>query len=323
MFELSRRDLILSASTAALALGVAKPFVFLGASPAAAATMEEQGFHKFMVGDVEVTALFDGAWGKDHDPNFIKGVTVEETQKALAEAGLPTDKVTIPFSVMVAKVGGKHIMFDAGTGGQLAPTAGLMAQKNMAAAGIDAAAISTIAVTHFHPDHIFGCMAKDTNAQLFPNAEIVVPAAEFKFWTDAGMIAKLPKQAQGIAARVGETFAKWKNVRQVEAEAEVVPGIRAIATPGHTPGHTSYQLSAGGKVLYVLGDVSNIPALFLKHPNWHIAFDADGDLAEKNRRAIMDRVIAEGAMIAGYHYPFPAAGTVQKDGEGYAFVPAA
>lgn len=322
MIELSRRDLILSASTAALALGLPKRFAFLGASPAAAAAAIEAGFYKFQVGDVAMTAVYDGMWPKPHDPAFIKGVSVEETKAALSAAGLNSDTVPIPFSVMAATIGGKTVLFDSGTGGQLAPSAGLLRTKNLAAAGIDAAGVQTVFLTHFHPDHIFGLMEKDTNAPLFPNAEVVAPAKEYAFWTDPALIGKLPDAFKPLAQRIQAVFPTWK-IRQVDGEAEVAPGVRTMPTFGHTPGHTSYQVSSGSKVLYVLGDVSNIPALFLKHPTWQIMFDSDGDMAAATRKAMMDRVISEGAMVAGYHYPFPAAGQIAKDGDGYAFMPLA
>ncbi|MBO0743238.1 MAG: MBL fold metallo-hydrolase, partial [Hyphomicrobiaceae bacterium] len=202
----------------------------------------------------------------------------------------------------------------AGTGNQVFPKAGALATKNMQAAGLDPAQIKTILITHFHPDHITGLMAKDTNAPIFPNAEIHVPAVDYKYWTD-------PATTAGAAKRIQAVFPGWKNVQPFEGDKEIVPGVRAIATFGHTPGHTSYQLASGSKQLIVLGDVSNIPALFVVHPEWRAAFDTDGQLAETNRRKMFDRVIADKATVAGYHFGMPGAGTIKKDGSGYVFVP--
>ncbi len=159
-------------------------------------------------------------------------------------------------------------------------------------------------------------MAKDTNAQIYPNATIYLPKDELAFWTGSSV----PQPAQAISNRVKATFPTWKNVQQVDGDKEVVPGARAIATPGHTPGHTSY-LVGSGKHLLVLGDVTNIPVLFVKNPGWHAVFDADGALAETNRRKMMDRAIADKLTVAGYHYSMPGAGTIKKDGNGYAFIP--
>jgi glyoxylase-like metal-dependent hydrolase (beta-lactamase superfamily II) len=222
--------------------------------------------------------------------------------------------------VTVVKLKGKTIMFDSGTGAQLAPTAGLISKSGLLKkAGIDPAKVSTIVVTHFHPDHIFGLMAKETNAQIFPNAEIIVPAAEYKYWT--APLSGLPEGRQGLAKRVQATFPTWKNIKQAEAGKDVVPGIRSIETYGHTAGHTSYQLGSGRNQLIVLGDVTNIPALFVKNPGWHAAFDADANLAEQSRRKIFDRIVADKATVTGYHFGLPGAGSIKKDGKGYAFVP--
>ena len=317
MITASRRDVVLSGAAAAAITGFAVPLTIIGSANAQKAPA---GFAKFKVGDIEVTTVSDGVWEKAHDPAFIKNASVDDTKAALKAAGLTDAFVPIPFTVTIVKSGGRTIMFDSGTGAQMAPTAGKFAE-NLKAAGIDPASISTIIVTHFHPDHIFGLMAKDTNAQVYPNAEIIVPAAEYAFWTDPAVIGKLPEARQGLAKRIQATLPTWKNIRQIAADADAVPGIKALASYGHTPGHTSYVMGSGDKSLIVLSDVSNIQALFVKNPGWHAAFDADPVMAEANRRKMFDRAIADKANVTGYHYGMPGAGTMAKDGTGYALVP--
>jgi glyoxylase-like metal-dependent hydrolase (beta-lactamase superfamily II) len=316
----SRRDFVLSAAAASAFFGLSRQLVL----PAEAqdAARQAKPFHAFKVGDIEIVTVSDGGWSKDHDPGFIKNASVDDTKAALKAAGLDDGKVYIPFTVTFARVKGKTIMFDAGTGGQLAPTAGALA-ANMAAAGIDPKNVSTIVVTHFHPDHIFGLMAKETNAQIYPDAEIVVPAAEYAFWTDPALIPKLPEARQGLAKRIQATLPTWKNVRQIAGGTEVLPGITAISAHGHTAGHTVYQVGSGKDQLLVLADITNIPALFAKHPEWHAAFDSDGVMAEQSRRKLFDRVVADKTIMTGYHYGMPGAGRIEKDGAGYAFVPLA
>jgi len=323
MHSISRRGFVISATTAAAAFGLIGPLEFF--TPAFAQKpdpkLTEKGFFKFKVGDIEVTQVSDGIWEKAHDEKFIKDVTVDQTKAALKASGLTDAHVPIPFTVTVIKVKDKYVMFDSGTGAQGAPTAGLIVKKEMLkAAGIDPSKISTIVVTHYHGDHIFGLMAKDTNAQLFPNAEIIMPEAEYKYWTDAGVFTTLAEPRHGLAKRIQATFPTWKNIKQVAAGKEALPGVRAVASYGHTPGHTSYLVSSKGKQLMVLGDVSNVPALNLKNPNWYF-FDQDFAVAEASRRKMFDRVVAEKLMVTGYHFGMPGAGTVSKDGKGYAFVP--
>jgi len=320
MFEMTRREMIFSAAATAAAFGLNGRLSFFGT--AHAQTAMDRGFHRYNVGDIEVTAISDGLWEKAHDANFIKGVSVDETKSALAASGLPTDFVPIPFTPNVVKTGGQVVLIDTGTGGQTGgPKAGKF-MGHLAAAGVDPGSVTHILVSHFHPDHIFGLMTKaPENKAVFPNAVIHVPAVEYKFWMDPAGLEKLPEARRPLAKRIQEIFPLMK-VEVFEGDKEVVPGIRPIDSRGHTPGHTSFQVSSGRDQLIVLGDVTNIPALFARNPGWHVAFDQDAAMAEATRRKMFDRVVADKTLVTGYHFPFPATGRITKDGQGYAFVPA-
>jgi glyoxylase-like metal-dependent hydrolase (beta-lactamase superfamily II) len=315
MLNLSRRDFVVSTAMAT-ALGLNAR---LAVSPAFAQKTPDpaKGFVTYKVGAAEVTALYDGIWEKPHDPAFIANASVEDVKAAMVKAGLPADFVSIPFTVIVVKTGGKTILCDSGTGGQVQPTAGKM-MANMKAAGIDPAKIDTILISHFHPDHIFGLMEKDTNKPVFPDVEIIVSDAEYKFWTDPAVIDRLPEARKGLARRIQAVFPTWKNIRQVTGEPEVAPGIRFVSSPGHTPGHRAFHLSSGSSQLMISNDTAYVPALVVANPDWHGQYDQDAALAETSRRKLLDRVIADKIMICGYHFPFPGAGTIAKDGAGYA-----
>jgi glyoxylase-like metal-dependent hydrolase (beta-lactamase superfamily II) len=319
MFEISRRDLVLSAAGAFAAFGLGKPITFIGAARAQAAT---ENFRKYKVGDIEIVSLYDGIWEKPHDENFIKGVNVEETKAALKAGGLTDAHVPIPFTVIAVNTGGRLVLIDSGTGGGQAggPKAGISAQS-MGAAGLDPKAVKTIVISHFHGDHISGLMAKETNAQMFPDAEIIVPAAELAWWTQP--IDSIPQPRRALAQRVQATLPSWKNVRPVDGEAEVAPGIRAIPAHGHTQGHTAHLISSGNSQLLVTADATNIQALFVKNPQWQAGFDHVPDQAIETRKKLFDRAIADKAMVAGYHWGLPNVGTIAKDGNGYAFTAAA
>src|SRR6266851_1331853 len=281
MLNLSRRDFVVSTGLAA-ALGLNARLVV---SPAFAQKTPDPAkpYVSYKVGAAEVTALYDGIWEKPHDPAFIANASVEDVKAAMTKAGLPADFVSIPFTVVVVKTAGKTIMCDSGTGGQVQPTAGKL-MANLKAAGIDPATIETILISHFHPDHIFGLMEKDTNKPVFPNAEIIVSDAEYKFWTDPAVIDRLPEARKGLGRRIQAVFPTWKNIRQVEGDVEVAPGIRLVNTPGHTPGHTAFHLASGNRQIMISNDAFYVPSLTVAHPGWHGAYDQNGPLAEASRR---------------------------------------
>jgi len=323
MFTMSRRGILASAAVAA-AFGLhGKKLAFVGPAHAEAPLEPVNGVYKYKVGSIEVTAVYDGIWRKPHDPTFIKNATVEDTKEALAKAGLSTEFMPIPLTVVVLKIGDKYVMIDSGSGvGQWQANATNL-PSNMKAAGIDRGQISTILVSHFHPDHVWGLMEKGTNAAVFPNAELIVSSTEYKWWTDPGRVEKLPEGRRPAGKRIGDVFPTWKNWKLVEDNAEVAPGVRLLAAPGHTPGHSAFLVTSGKDQLMVSNDAMYVPALLAPHPDWQGAYDHDGATAVTTRRKLIDRVIADKMMVCGAHFPFPGRGTFTKDGDVYAFAPLA
>jgi glyoxylase-like metal-dependent hydrolase (beta-lactamase superfamily II) len=316
MYDLSRRDLMAGASLAA-AFGLTSRLII---DPAFAQKTADptKGFVSYKVGSAEVTAIYDGIFEKPHDPTFISNASVDDTKAAMVKAGLSPDFVSISGTVSVVKNGGKTILCDSGTGGYAPGWVSGKIAPNMKAAGIDPAKIDIVLISHFHPDHIFGLMEKDTNAQVYPNAEIVVSDVEYKFWTDPAVIDKLPEARKGLARRVQATFPTWKNIKQVTGEADVAPGMKFVMAPGHTPGHRAFLLASGNDSLMLSNDTMYVPALNVANPGWRGAYDQDGATAEATRRAMMDKLIADKMMVAGFHFPFPGVGMIAKDGTGYA-----
>jgi glyoxylase-like metal-dependent hydrolase (beta-lactamase superfamily II) len=317
MINLSRRQAVLSAAFASVAFGLDKQLALIAPAYAQKTAAPASGFYKYKIGSFECTGVYDGIWEKPHDPAFFKNASVDDVKAALRAAGLTDEFVPIPFVPLVVNTGKDLILFDAGTGGQLQPTAGKL-RDNMTAAGIDPGKVTKVMISHFHPDHIFGLMEKETNAQVFPNAEIVVSVPEFKFWTDPAVIEKLPEARRPLAKRIQATFPNWKNMRQVDGETDVASGIRTIKAPGHTPGHIAFHIASHNSQMIYSGDTFYHPAFSMKTPQWHGAFDQDGPTAETSRRALADRLVADKILVAGYHFPWPGAGMITRDGNAYA-----
>ena len=158
----------------------------------------------------------------------------------------------------------------------------------------------------------------------FPNAEVMVPAVEHKFWMDDGEMSRAaPGRMEGLFTNNRRIFNRdiQKRLSQYEWGKDILPGITAVATPGHTPGHTSYIIASGSNKVYVQSDVTNNPALFARNPGWHAFFDQDGKEAEETRRKVYDMLVAEKMLVQGFHDPFPSLGHVERAGGGYRVVP--
>ena len=323
MTQLTRRA-VLAGAAAATALS---PFATNSPAQAAAplASKQAPGWYRYKVGSIEITVATDGARANPLTDTFIRNVPKEETNKALEAMYLEKDKIVVPYTPIAVNTGSKLVVIDTGLGGALyEQSKGAVGQfqTNLAAAGIDAKAVDTVIISHFHGDHINGLITAD-NKPAFPNAEVMVPAGEWKFWNDDGEMSKATGNAlvEGNFKNVKRVFgALGSKVTQYEPGKEVAPGITSLATHGHTPGHVSHIISSGNAKLMVQADVTNVP-LFVQNPSWVIQFDMDGAAAEATRRKFYDMLAAEKMMVQGFHYPFPSVGHIEKAGSGYRVIP--
>jgi glyoxylase-like metal-dependent hydrolase (beta-lactamase superfamily II) len=241
---------------------------------------------------------------------------------------MPKGMVTVPFNPQLINTGSKLVLIDTGNGvANLEPSKGAVGRtlQNLQAAGVDPKTIDIVLLSHLHPDHTNGIRLAD-GALAFPNAEIMVPVKDWEFWTSEDNAAKAESNAmmKNYFANVKKTFAGLESkVTKYEWGKEVAPGVTSIATPGHTPGHTSFAVASGNAKILIQSDVTNIPELFLRNPDWHVAFDTDAALAQETRHKFYDMAAAEKATVVGFHFTFPSVGHVEKDGAGYRLIPSA
>lgn len=288
----------------------------IASAAAPLATNQAPGFYRYKAGDYQITAINDGFFTRPLE-GFIRNAELSAVQKVMGDAGLPTTGVPIPFTTLVVNDGKKLTLLDTGNGNSGAPTSGTW-MANFRAAGFTPEQVDTIVISHFHGDHINGLRLKEGNA-VFPNAEVHVPAPEWAFWTDEARAAAAPDPMKPAFANVKRVFDPIKSaVKQFTPGAEVVTGVNSIAAHGHTPGHCTFVI--GGKLL-AMQDTTNHPALFVTNPSWQAVFDMDGAAAEATRRRMLDMAVADKLQVAFYHAPFPATGTIVKEGAAYRMVP--
>ena len=323
MTQLTRRSLLTGAVAlpAATALAVSSP-VF-AATPLAGKQIAS--WYRYKVGSFEVTVVSDGGNTNPLSPAYVANAPKEAVNASLAASYMPPDKVTHTYTPVVINTGSKLVAIDTGLGlGMYQQSKGAVGQyhSNLAAAGIDRSAVDVVIISHFHGDHINGLVGPE-NKPAFPNAEVMVPAAEWDFWADEKNTPRLPEVARPQMGNVKRVFGVLGNkVTRYDAGKELVPGITSVASPGHTPGHTSHIVASGSDKVLVQADVTaGAVSLFLRNPGWHFLFDTEAQVAEQTRRKIYDMAATDKMMVQGYHFSFPSCGYIEKAGDGYRWVP--
>jgi glyoxylase-like metal-dependent hydrolase (beta-lactamase superfamily II) len=303
----TRRDLLRGAAAAAAAL-VHDGTAFAAASP-----------HRLTVGAFELTIVSDGHLVL---PTTFLAPDAPEADRAaiLEEAGERGPEFNSPTNHTLIRAGSELILVDTGSGPHFMPSAGKLAD-NLAAAGIDRDAITTVVYTHGHPDHLWG-VADDFEEVVFPKARYVVAAAEWDFWHGANAASGLPPERAGFVTGARRSYAHIKDkVRMVKPGDDVVTGLRVLATPGHTQGHVSLEV-AGGDGLIIGGDALTHALISFRHPEWRPQADHVPDLAAATRARLLDRLAADRLRLIGFHLPWPGVGYVERKDRAYRFVAA-
>jgi glyoxylase-like metal-dependent hydrolase (beta-lactamase superfamily II) len=326
MTELNRRVLL----TGAAAASAATAFTPLATLPASAAAplagKQNPGWYRYKVGDFEVTVVTDGRNNNPLPDTYAANAKKDEVNGALVANRYPADRAVQTYTPVVINTGSKLVVIDTGLGlGVFNQSKGALGQfrGNLIASGIEPSQVDVVLISHLHGDH-YGGLIDTESKPVYPNAEVMVPEAELKFWSDESNASKAPEILKGNFANVKRVFgALGSKVTQHAPDKELVPGIRAVSTPGHTPAHTSHLVTSGSDKVLVQADITaGMAFLFVQHPDWQLAFDSDKQLAVQTRKKIYDMAVADKMMVQGFHFTFPGNGYVEKAGNGYRIIPA-
>jgi glyoxylase-like metal-dependent hydrolase (beta-lactamase superfamily II) len=302
----------------ALASSVVRPNPALAAAP----QHHDQvaGFYRMKVGDLEVTALLDGA--AVFDLHWLNGkkVTMDRVEKSLQQDPHLLDVGDTGFLVNTGK---QLILVDAGAGTWYGGGALGRLADSLHSAGYAPEEVDRVLITHLHSDHVGGLTTQD-GKRVFPNAEVFVAKAESDFWLSPEIAAKAPKDAQPFfqsAQAIAAPYikaGKWHTFSGSEAIGE---GVQPVSLHGHTPGHTGYEFSSKGQKILFWGDTVHTQIVQLRHPDITVVFDIDHPASAATRNQLLPTLAREAVVIAGPHMPFPGLGRLRKDGNGYIWAP--
>jgi glyoxylase-like metal-dependent hydrolase (beta-lactamase superfamily II) len=319
----TRRALVMGAAAAAtgsLANGI---LAYRAAAKAPMAKTQAPGYYRFKVGDFQATIVSDGPLNLGAPSGDVfKDLSKEDMIRILSMNYLPTDVVALEQNTLVINTGSHLVLFDTGTGPSnkaFGPDTGRLL-ANLKAAGIDPKQIDAVALTHAHADHCFGLMAEKARRN-FPNAQIYMAQSDLEFWTDESKATnEMMKMLIGGARE--QLLPNRDRMVFVKDGQEIVPGIQAIATPGHTVGHTVYMITSKGQSLCNAGDIAHHHIISLERPRSEFAFDTDGRQAVASRLRLFDMLASNRIPLVGYHFPWPGLGHVGKQPIGYRYYPA-
>jgi glyoxylase-like metal-dependent hydrolase (beta-lactamase superfamily II) len=316
---LSRRNVLVGAASCAAASTVA--FGPSGAVAKAPLTNAPAPyFYRFKLGTAEATIVSDGTLPLGDPHASFKGLTAQEMDKQLADNFLPANNAVLEQNILILNTGDKLVLFDTGMGSakDFGPTTGKLL-ATMKQAGIDPKDIDAVVMSHAHIDHCGGCVGDDGKPN-FPNAQFYITQADVEFWTDES-------KAKGFPTFLAQARKNLLPIRDrtvfIKDQQEFLPGIQAIAAPGHTVGHTIFMINSGGQSLCYIGDLTHHPVLLMEKPLTEFAYDTDPKQSAQTRVKMLNMLAANKTPILAYHFAWPGIGHVAKQGDGFRYYPEA
>ena len=274
------------------------------------------GVYHRKIGVIVDTSISDGYL--DGSMDVMRNVDLDKAKAILAANFRPARRTSVNTFLIHSK--GRLALVDTGSGNYMGSTAGWV-QRNLEAAGIDAAKIDTILLTHMHPDHSAGLTDMTTGKTLFPNAELVMHENELPHWFDDAAMAKADERSAKLFFQAGrEQVAPYKSRTRLFKQGEVFPGVTAIPSHGHTPGHTAYLIASDQDQLMIWGDTVHVPEVQTAIPEAGMGFDTDLTAAREARKRMFDRVATDRLLVAGMHLHFPAYYHLVRDGGAYRLI---
>jgi glyoxylase-like metal-dependent hydrolase (beta-lactamase superfamily II) len=315
--SLSRRRL-LQAGSATLAAGLSGT-AFPAFAKAPMLGTQAPYFYRFKLGNAEATVVSDGVLPLGDPTQAFLGLSKEEIARQLSSNFLPLENAVLEQNALIVNTGSHLILFDTGMGSRkdFGPTTGKLL-NSIKQAGINPKDIDAVVMSHGHIDHLGGNVGDDGKSN-FPNAQFYIQQSDLEFWTDeklaGGPLKAFLEQAKKNLLPVRDRVVFFKDGQ------EFLPGITAIGAPGHTVGHTIFNIQSAGKSMAYIGDLTHHPVLLMEKPLTEFAYDTDPKQSAQTRVRLLNTLAANKTPIVAYHFAWPGFGHVAKQGDGFRYYP--
>lgn len=274
---------------------------------------------KMSLGASEVISISDGNLVLPASM-FFDGLPQEELKAILAANGITSDQLAPPCNMTLLRQPDRMVLFDAGSGSGFMPSAGTMLDS-LDALGVAPEEITHVVFTHAHPDHLWGIL-DDFDDPVFPDAQLMIGQAEWEYWTDPETVDTIGEERASFAVGAARRLEAVQDQMMMFGDGqEILPGVMAHATHGHTPGHMSFEIRDGSNAVMVGGDAIGNSHVAFARPDWASGSDQDTDLGAQTRMRLLDKLAADQIPLMGFHLPHGGLGRVERDGDAYKFVP--
>lgn len=277
------------------------------------------GFYRMMLGDFEVTALFDGVL--DFNPKELLTNTTQAQVGELLHRSFEGDNIPTSVNAYLINTGDKLVLIDTGAGHTFGPGLNKL-QSNLKSAGYQPEQVDMVLITHMHPDHLGGLFVE--GKMMFPNATVYAGKPDAAYWLDEAEMNKVPTEKQKFfhdAQSNMTPYVQAGKFKPILGDTQLAPGIRALDAHGHTPGHTIYAVESKGQKLMLWGDLIHVAAVQFPEPQVTIQFDVDSKVAAVQRKKAYVEAAKERYLVGSAHLPFPGIGHLRAAQEGYEWVP--